>query len=94
MEFYVGKRRLIELSTKVPARIHGFLEDIGVAHYFVVVKQTSDGSLTQYDFGPVGGRDIAFGNCSELPTADILGSVWRRREARRFQQAEIREMKV
>lgn len=94
LEVYCGKRQLIELSTKVPTRLHGFLEDIGVAHYFVIVKQTTDGSLTQFDFGPVGG-DIAFPqfNSLELPARGVMGN-GDKRNAKRLKQAEIREMKV
>lgn len=94
LEVYCGKRQLIELSTKVPARLHGFLEDVGVAHYFVIVKQTMDGSLTQFDFGPVGG-DIAFPQRQplQLPGNLFLGNV-EKRNTKRIKQAEIREMKV
>ncbi|EIE24621.1 hypothetical protein COCSUDRAFT_65447 [Coccomyxa subellipsoidea C-169] len=94
LEVYCGKRQLIELSTKVPTRLHGFLEDIGVAHYFVIVKQTTDGSLTQFDFGPVGG-DIAFPqfNSLQLPARGVMGN-GDKRNAKRLKQAEIREMKL
>lgn len=30
------------------------------AHYYTVIRQPSDGTLRSLDFGPVGGRDIAF----------------------------------
>lgn len=90
LEVYCSKRQLIELSTKVPARLHGFLEDVGVAHYFVVVRQPNSGSLTQFDFGPVGG-DAAL---PSLPTPAFLAKSWGKRTANRFKKAEIRELKV
>ena len=37
LEIYCGKRPLVELSQKVPARWHGMMQDIGVSHYYVVV---------------------------------------------------------
>ena len=37
LDIYCGKRPLVELSQKLPARLHGIMQDIGVSHYYVVV---------------------------------------------------------
>ena len=39
LEIYCGKRPLVELSQKVPPRWRGVMQDIGVAHYYVVVRR-------------------------------------------------------
>lgn len=93
LEVYCGARKLIELSSKVPERFHGILEDIGVCHYYVIFRQR-DGTLTQYDFGPVGGRDISFGGGPRIPLFGHLGANWKQRGSQYGQKAEIRELKV
>jgi hypothetical protein len=90
---FCGARKLIELSSKVPECFHGLLEDVGVCHYFVIFRHR-DGTLTQYDFGPVGGRDIAFEGSPPIPAFALLGARWRQQRTQQAQRAEIREVKV
>ena len=64
------------------------------AHYYTVIRHPRDGSLTSLDFGPVGGRDIAF-----TPARESLWQWGRKRLARGAlpvpgTPGEVREMLV
>ncbi|CAL5219547.1 g1401 [Coccomyxa viridis] len=68
------------------------MQDIGVSHYYVVVK-SQNGDLMQWEFGPVGG-DSTLGRKAEATAAGLLRNPFVRDGKQRRQPAEIREAKV
>ena len=61
LDVYVAFRPFTEfggaLFARMPPSVKDSLLGLGIAHYMTVVR-TPDGRLTQFDFGPQGGRDI------------------------------------
>ena len=46
---------------RCPRPVQDLFTELGFAHFLIVARDTSTGSLCQFDFGPAGGRDVLFG---------------------------------
>ena len=92
MDVYVGTRPFIKFGTGwLPDALReGPLCDLGICHFYVVVK-APDGTLSKFDFGPMGGRDITLSQPRSGPWALLTRQP---RPRRRGEMGEIREEKV
>lgn len=94
-ELFVCSRPLVGVGQRLPASLRQLLVDAGVAHFLIVLREETSGTMTQWDFGPVGCDTTLFGRSAGNPRGSLLASLLpaqRRRRAR--VPGEIRELEV
>ena len=94
-ELFVCARPLVGVGQRLPASLRQLLVDAGVAHFLIVLREETSGTMTQWDFGPVGCDTTLFGRSAGNARGSLLASLLpaqRRRRAR--VPGEIRELEV
>jgi hypothetical protein len=94
LEVYVVLRNFQEFAGgffhRLPEPLRDGVRDCGVCHYMTVFRD-SDGTLTQFDFGPAAGGDIHVGRG---PLSRLLNKAHGRRNSRRRVGGSVREHRL